>query len=155
MKELNHSNNLTVRRLNTSELHLNKRGTQVLSNEFAEGISNIPNLQFFYISWLVIINLIVIPMTAWKVSVFGVVLVRIFPAFGLNTESYGESLCIRSECRKIRTRKTPNTGTFYAVNDYDGNKAKFKVSASNLNAIRFSVSRSHEILISSWSQERN
>ena len=47
MKELNHSNNLTVRRRNTSELHLNKRGTQVLSNEFAEGISNIPDLQFF------------------------------------------------------------------------------------------------------------
>ena len=30
---------------------------------------------------------------------------------------YGEilSLCIRSECGKIRTRKTPNTDTFYTA----------------------------------------
>ena len=38
-----------------------------------------------------------------------------FPAFGLNTERYSVSLRIRSECRKIRTRKSPNTGTFDAV----------------------------------------
>ena len=31
-----------------------------------------------------------------------------FPAFGLNRE--------RSECSKIRTRKTPKTDIFYAVN---------------------------------------
>ena len=35
-----------------------------------------------------------------------------FPAFGLNTERYGESLRIQSECGKIRTRITPNTNTF-------------------------------------------
>ena len=40
-------------------------------------------------------------MTASKVSVFEVILVR-----------------IQSECGKIRTRITPNTDTFYAV--YDG-----------------------------------
>ena len=28
-----------------------------------------------------------------------------FPAFGLNTERYGASLCIQSECGKIRSRK--------------------------------------------------
>ena len=28
-----------------------------------------------------------------------------FPAFGLNTERYGESLRIQSECGKIRTRR--------------------------------------------------
>ena len=39
-----------------------------------------------------------------------------FPAFGLNTERYSVSLRIQSECRKIRTTKTPNTDTFYAVN---------------------------------------
>ena len=44
------------------------------------------------------------------------VLIRIFcspyfPAFGLNTERYSVSLRIRSECGKMRTRKTPNTGT--------------------------------------------
>ena len=38
-----------------------------------------------------------------------------FPAFGLNTERFGVSLCIQSECGKIRTRKTPNTGTFHTV----------------------------------------
>ena len=38
-----------------------------------------------------------------------------FPAFGLNTERYGVSLRIQSECGKIRTRKTPNTDTFHAV----------------------------------------
>ena len=38
-----------------------------------------------------------------------------FSAFGLNTQRQGVSLRIQSECRKIRTRKTPNTDTFYAV----------------------------------------
>ena len=37
-----------------------------------------------------------------------------FPAFGLNTEGYRVSLRIQSECGKIRSRKTPNTDTFYA-----------------------------------------
>ena len=32
-----------------------------------------------------------------------------FPAFGLNTERYSV------EMRKMRTRITPNTGTFYVV----------------------------------------
>ena len=39
-----------------------------------------------------------------------------FPAFGLNTERYGVSLRIQPECRKMRTRITPNTDTFHAVN---------------------------------------
>ena len=38
-----------------------------------------------------------------------------FSAFGLNTERYSVSLCIQSECRKIWTRTTPNTNTFYGV----------------------------------------
>ena len=48
--------------------------------------------------------------TAWKMSLFGVFLVRIFPHFG-----YSVSLQIQSKSRKIRTRKTPNTDTFHAV----------------------------------------
>ena len=40
---LYHSNTITVRHLNASKLHLNKRGTQILSNVFAEAISNITN----------------------------------------------------------------------------------------------------------------
>ena len=38
-----------------------------------------------------------------------------FPAFALNTERYGVSLCIQSECGKMRTRITPNTDTFYTL----------------------------------------
>ena len=35
-----------------------------------------------------------------------------FPTLGLNTERYGVSLRIQSECGKIRNRITPNTGIF-------------------------------------------
>ena len=42
-----------------------------------------------------------------------------FPAFGLNMERYSVSLGIQSECGKIRTRITPNTDTFYAVDVLD------------------------------------
>ena len=35
-----------------------------------------------------------------------------FPAFGLNTERYSVSLCIKSKCGKMRTRITPNTDIF-------------------------------------------
>ena len=38
-----------------------------------------------------------------------------FPAFGRNTESYGVSLRIQSECRKIGTRTTLNKDTFQVV----------------------------------------
>ena len=45
--------------------------------------------------------------TAQKVSVFGVILVRIFPAFS--------RIRMRENAAKMRTRVTPNTNTFYAV----------------------------------------
>ena len=35
-----------------------------------------------------------------------------FPAFGLNMERYSASLCIQSECRKMRTRITPMQALF-------------------------------------------
>ena len=38
-----------------------------------------------------------------------------FPAFGLNMEIYVVNLLIQFECGKIRTRKTRNTESFYAV----------------------------------------
>ena len=38
-----------------------------------------------------------------------------FPTFGLNKERYSVSIRIQSECRKIQTKITPNTDTFYAV----------------------------------------
>ena len=37
------------------------------------------------------------------------------PAFGLNTERYGISFCIQSECGKTWARITPITDTFYTV----------------------------------------
>ena len=42
-----------------------------------------------------------------------------FHAFGLNTERYELSLRIPSECEKIRTRITPNTDTFHAVQAFE------------------------------------
>ena len=38
-----------------------------------------------------------------------------FPATGVNTERYKVSLGIMSKCGKMRTRISPNTGTYYAV----------------------------------------
>ena len=35
-----------------------------------------------------------------------------FPAFGLNREIWEVNLRIQSKCRKIRTKRTPNTETF-------------------------------------------
>ena len=57
---------------------------------------------------IIFLNIIIIywRITAWKVSVLGVFLVHIFP--------HSEWI-IQSECGEIRTRKTPNTGTFHAV----------------------------------------
>ena len=60
-----------------------------------------------------------LPTTALKASVFEVILVCIFSAFGLGTERYGISLYsfrIRENAGKMRTRITLNTETFYAVN---------------------------------------
>ena len=50
--------------------------------------------------------------TAWKESKYGVLPGPYFHAFGLNTERYGVSLRIQSECRKIRTRKNSVFGHF-------------------------------------------
>ena len=41
-----------------------------------------------------------------------------FPAFGLNTEGYGVSLCIQCGCGKIQTCKTRNTDTFHTVSHF-------------------------------------
>ena len=38
-----------------------------------------------------------------------------FPARGLNTEKYSVPLHIQSECKKMQTRITANTETFYEV----------------------------------------
>ena len=38
-----------------------------------------------------------------------------FPVLELKSKIYSVNLRIQSECGKIRTRKTPNKDTFYAV----------------------------------------
>ena len=54
-------------------------------------------------------------------SVFGVILVPIFPTFSLIRTEYGEmriypySVRMRENAGKMRTRITPNMDTFYAV----------------------------------------
>ena len=48
--------------------------------------------------------------TAWKVSVFGVILVRIFV--------HSHWFRIQSECGKRQTKITPNTDTFHAVQKF-------------------------------------
>ena len=60
--------------------------------------------------------------TAYKVEVFGVILVCIFPAFSRIWTEYGEILHIsphsvrmRENAWKMWTRVTPNTDSFYAV----------------------------------------
>ena len=45
-----------------------------------------------------------------------------FPAFGLNTERYGASLCIQSKCGKIRTRKN-SASEHFSCSDH---KASFE-----------------------------
>ena len=55
---------------------------------------------------------------AWKLSKCGVFSGPYFPAFGLSTKRYRVSLCIQSECLKIQTRKTQNTDTFHALDDF-------------------------------------
>ena len=51
-------------------------------------------------------------ITAWKVSKYGAFPGPHFPAFALNSERYSVSLCIQSECRKIRARKNSVFGHF-------------------------------------------
>ena len=51
-------------------------------------------------------------ITAWKVSKYGVFFGPYFPAFGLNTERYGVSVPIQSECGKIPTRENSVFGHF-------------------------------------------
>ena len=62
-----------------------------------------------------------------------------FPAFGLNAGRCGLSLCIQLECGKMWTRKTPNTDTFYAVNNIPMPESPFSktiVVSTHLNKIK-------------------
>ena len=56
---------------------------------------------------------LVTPFSAWKVSVFGVMLV--FPRIRSEYGAIGVSVRIQFKCRKIQTKITPNTDTFYGM----------------------------------------
>ena len=58
-----------------------------------------------------VINYFFFVITAWKVSVIGVILVRIFPHSDWIRRDT-PYLRIQSVCGKMRTRITPNTNTF-------------------------------------------
>ena len=53
--------------------------------------------------------------TAWKVSVFGVILVHIFSHWDWIRRDTDAECRYSVQTRKMRTRITPNTDTFYAV----------------------------------------
>ena len=60
-----------------------------------------------------------------------------FPAFGLDTERYGISFRIQSECRKIQTKETPNMNFFHVVREiHTGKYFSGKIIMKPLN--RFS-----------------
>ena len=65
-----------------------------------------------------IVLILILPITnlstAWKLSVFGVNLIRIFP----HSDWIRRDTPYQSKCGKMRTRITPNTATFYAVYYY-------------------------------------
>ena len=79
-------------------------------SDFSDEIA-ILKLGFFYSSNL---DSSLVFSIVYKVSVFGVILVRnFFPAFSRIISPY--SVRMRENAGKMRTRITPNTDTFYAV----------------------------------------
>ena len=58
------------------------------------------------------IQRVLMNMTVWKVSKYGVISGPYFPVFGLNTERYSVSLRIQPECVTIRTRINSVFGHF-------------------------------------------
>ena len=74
-------------------------------------------------------------ITAWKVSKYGVFPSPYFPAFGLDTERYGVSLRIKSECGKIRSRKIPYLDTFHAVKKHTHHFNSLKITFHNITKV--------------------
>ena len=70
--------------------------------------------------------------TLWKESVFGVILVRIFPAFSRIWTEYGEisispySARMQENAGKMLTRITSNTDSFYSVSHSTPSVALFE-----------------------------
>ena len=58
-----------------------------------------------------------------------------FPAFGLNTGTYGANLRIQSECGKIRTRKNSVFGQYSRIVYFWGGKLVAIARAQDNNVI--------------------
>ena len=69
-----------------------------------------------------------------------------FPSFGQNTERYGVSHRIQSECGKIRTRITPNTDTFHAVNNSFISLKKLRKLFSQNKSLFWKILPKHAII---------
>ena len=67
-----------------------------------------------------------VPVTAWKVSKYGVFSGPYFPVFGLNTEIYSINLRIQPKYGEIRTRKSPYLDTSHTVCSYEFDSSKDK-----------------------------
>ena len=70
-------------------------------------------MKWFYFS--IAYNTLYYTHTLWKVSAFRVYLVYILPHLDWIRRDMEFFFCIQFKCSKIRTRKTPNTDTFYTV----------------------------------------
>ena len=71
---------------------------------------------------------ICIVYTAWKASVFKVILVRIFFCIFLHLDWIQRDTQMRENVGKMRTRITPNTDTFYTVLHFTKRKSQDKKS---------------------------
>ena len=85
------------------------------------------------------IHIIVVSSTAWKVSVFGVILVRfsrIFPhSDWIRIDTY--SIRMRENAGKMRSRITPNTGNFYVVFNVSFGLIDHNISHTNAVFLEF------------------
>ena len=72
-------------------------------------------LNVFYVMLLKIIHMLILGIHCVKSVRIQSFSTLYFPAFGLNAKRYSVSIRIQFECEQIRTRKTPNMNTFYAV----------------------------------------
>ena len=79
----------------------------IVQNPLALYFWKISNSKMTELTLILRLNLRSLNWTAWKVSEFGVILVRIFPHL--------DWIRRHSECGKVRIRRTPHTDSFYAV----------------------------------------
>ena len=113
--------NEILKRFNYHNHSIKKQRESSLSNSYVH--IKLPTLCFpFQSSYILNIH------PKWKVSLFRVFLISIFPHSDWVRRDCGVSLHSQSKCGKILTRKTPNTDTFHAVK----NRGKHGINMSLL-----------------------